>query len=251
MSLRDPRFRLIQRRLANLGLYALPIDDEFGDGMDSGISRALAELERLHDAPALQAEEAAAATGDAAAIRAKLPAHHRWLADEFDSLPRHMKVALMLHGTIETPGSGNSATIMGWASELRAAGIPVTGYSADSVPWCGLFAAIVMHLAGRPVVKDPLWALNWSKWGEDGGAPELGDLVTFKRDGGGHVGFVIGIDKEGYIHTLGGNQSDKVNIMRIALTRMHACRQPAYRTKPASVRHVIVAANGAVSKNEA
>ncbi len=140
---------------------------------------------------------------------------------------------------------------MTWRDKLNAAGHKIVGYSADKVPWCGLFAAFVMLEASRPVVDGPLWALNWSKWGKDGGQPELGDLLTFTRDGGGHVAFYIAEDREGFYHILGGNQGDKVSIMRIEKKRMHACRQPAYTEKPASVRPVIVAATGVVSRNEA
>ena len=179
-----------------------------------------------------------------------LPEEYAWLS-RIDALPRHLTEALKLLGTVERPGAADSPVIMGWRDELRTAGIPIVGYSADSVPWCGLFMAVVMHRARRPVVDQPLWALNWSSWGEPGGQPELGDLLTFKRTGGGHVALYIAEDSMGYYHVLGGNQGDKVNIMRIAKTRMHACRQPAYRTKPSSVKPVVVSASGVISRNEA
>jgi hypothetical protein len=38
-------------------------------------------------------------------------------------------------------------------------------YVTDSTPWCGLLAAVVMKRAGWDPVKNPLWALNWSKFG--------------------------------------------------------------------------------------
>ena len=35
----------------------------------------------------------------------------------------------------------------------------------------------------------------------------LGDILTFKRNGGGHVGLYVGEDKDCY-HVLGGNQGN-------------------------------------------
>lgn len=232
-------FPLIQRRLAGLGLYPGSIDDEWGPGMLAGVSRLLADAERVKG---IEAPTSPKWPG--------LPASYSWLHTS-ETLPRHLTLALDLYGTVETAGTANSATIMGWRDELRAGGVNIDGYTADSVPWCGLFIAYVMHKVGRQVVDGPLWALNWGKFGEDGGQPELGDVLTFKRPSGGHVAFYIAEDREGHYHILGGNQSDRVNIMRIAKSRMVACRQPPYQNKPVSVRPRIVSATGVISRNEA
>jgi uncharacterized protein (TIGR02594 family) len=180
----------------------------------------------------------------------KLDRRYAWL-EKLDYLPRHVDEALKLYGTVEVPGAADNPVIMGWRNECRAAGVDVAGYSADSVPWCGLFIAAVMLRAGRQPPEKPLWALNWGKFGVDGGQPELGDVLTFKRNGGGHVAIYIAEDRDGFYHVLGGNQGDRVNIMRIQKARMHSCRQPPYKTKPAQVRPFIVDAAGAVSTNEA
>lgn len=42
--------------------------------------------------------------------------------------------------------------------------------------------------------------------------PELGCIVVFTRQGGGHVGFAVGRDKFGNLLILGGNQSDAMTI---------------------------------------
>lgn len=246
MTVRDSRFPAIQMRLRSLGFYPahLAVDNEFGDGMAAAIDAA---LDRLEGQTGMTPPSAPASHG---VDFNRLPPAYRWLARE-SYLPKHLVEAIKLFGTVETPGAADSPIIMGWRDELRAAGVDIKGYSADSVPWCGLFAAIVMHRAGRPVCPSPLWALSWSTWGKDGAQPELGDLLTFKRPGGGHVALYIAEDRQGYYHVLGGNQGDKVNIMRIAKTRMHACRQPDYAAKPANIRPVIVSAGGEVSSNEA
>jgi uncharacterized protein (TIGR02594 family) len=240
MTMRDPIFTVIQRRLAALGLYDAAVDDEWGPGMAGGIDRALALIEKAR----------VTATPAGALLYPGLKPDYAWIRDQ-GPLPRHLSEMLNLLGTHEVAGPGNSPVIMGWTAELLAAGIDLrSSYPGDSVAWCGLAIAIAMLRADRPVVDNPLWALNWSKWGEDGGQPELGDVLIFMRDGGGHVALYVGEDRD-WFHVLGGNQSDSVSIMRIAKTRLKACRQPAYKNKPASVRPRLVRTTGAISVNEA
>ncbi len=175
-----------------------------------------------------------------------LPAKYHWLADETG--PKMLIEALNLYGTLEVPGSADSPEIMAWAAEL---GLRKT-YSHDSIPWCGLFAAIVAHRAGKDVVDSPLWALSWADFGDevDEGDEQLGDILTFKRNGGGHVGIYIGEDDTAF-HVLGGNQSDQVCIARIAKSRLYRARRPHYNNKPANVRKIHLASNGRLSDNEA
>ena len=52
--------------------------------------------------------------------------------------------------------------------------------------------------------------------------------MTFKRPGGGHVGFYVGEDSTAY-HVLSGNQFDKVGITRIDKSRLVAIRWPLRR----------------------
>jgi uncharacterized protein (TIGR02594 family) len=172
-----------------------------------------------------------------------LPAAYAWLADEPG--PRMLAEALKLHGTLETPGWRDNPVIMAWAKETG-----VRGYSADSVPWCGLFMAVVALRAGKEPPPKPLWALNWARWGENGGQPELGDVLVFVRPGGGHVGLYVGEDGIAY-HVLGGNQSNAVSIARINKDRLYACRAYFAVGKPANVRPVLLEASGRVSADEA
>lgn len=227
-------FAIIQSRLKALGLYDGVVDNEWGPQTAAGLYNVLDLVERAKGVVPPPAPTNA---------WPRLPAAYAWLRD-VGPVPRHLSIALELLGTLEAAGTANNATIMRWAH-----GVP--GYSADSVPWCGLFMDHVMREAGREPVASPLWALNWGKFGVDGGQPELGDVLTFVRPGGGHVALYIAEDRAGYYHILGGNQSDKVSIMRIEKARMRACRQPPYKTKPASVKPYIVSATGVVSRNEA
>lgn len=174
---------------------------------------------------------------------------YSWL-DNVGLLPRIVQEGIKLYGTMEVPGSANNPVIMGWADEV---GVPALGYkyTGDSVPWCGLFMAVIAKRAGKKIPYGPLYALNWAQAGNAiKDAPQLGDYLTFRRDGGGHVGLYIAEDKEAY-HVLGGNQSDKVSVTRIAKSRLYRARRPEFMTRlPDSARPYYAAATGVLSKNE-
>ena len=132
-------------------------------------------------------------------------------------------------GTREAPGAANSPTIMGWAKRL---GVKVLGivYNADGVPWCGVLCATCVSEAGLAPPPIAVRAKAWAEWGKNLRADRLaaGAVLVFERDGGGHVGFYVGEDSTAY-HVLGGNQGDRVSIMRIEKTRCIARRWPAGR----------------------
>ncbi len=168
--------------------------------------------------------------------------------------PSLIKAAVPLYGIREVPGKADNATILAWAKEVeKALGVSHLGYTADSIPWCGLFVGVVAARAGwaDQMPKTPLWARSWLEFGEKADKPSFGDILVFGRDGGGHVGFYVGEDA-GYYHVLGGNQSDAVTITRIAKGRLLGARRPKWQVaQPASVRKIIVGASGPVSTNEA
>lgn len=187
-----------------------------------------------------------------------LPTAYRWLAGEPG--PRMVREGVRLHGTVEMAGAASNSTIDGWMAEMRAAGL-ATEYGrlafTDQVPWCGLFMAVVAVRADperRPERMPPptfLWARSWARWGKPALAPMLGDVLVFRRPGGGgHVGIYVAEDATAF-HVLGGNQSDAVSIARLARSRVIAVRRPAYRRQPANVRRIFVPASGALSTNEA
>lgn len=155
--------------------------------------------------------------------------------------------AVELIGTREIVGSKHNPKIMSWAKEL---GLEKT-YVNDEIPWCGLFVGVVVKRAGFSVVKDPLWARNWDKFGTDQKLAMFGDILTFTRPGGGgHVGFYVGEDKDCY-HILGGNQSDSVNVTRILKSRCAKIRRCDWKiAQPKAVAVVKLSAKGEISKNE-
>lgn len=173
-----------------------------------------------------------------------IPDKYRWLNDL--TLPRMVSEGLKEYGVTEVSGAGDNPRIIAWAKETGLSNV----YKHDATAWCGLFLATVAKRAGKPIVSGPLWALNWSKFGVLHAPPGLGDVLCFKRPGGGHVGLYIAEDETAY-HVLGGNQGDRVSIIRVEKARCVAHRRPVYTNQPASVKPYHVAATGALSVNEA
>ena len=164
---------------------------------------------------------------------------------------RWMTEARRLIGTREVPGAGNNPVIMSWGNRLGARVLGIA-YGADSVPWCGLFAAWCVHHAGIAPPKIAIRAKAWATWGQAlplSGPPPVGAIAVFERQGGGHVGFVDSINADGSLNILGGNQGDAVNVRRFGRDRLVALRWPAGQAIGAPAR--IAAAAAAKTTGEA
>lgn len=173
---------------------------------------------------------------------------YAWLPAVVAKGPRIVQEAFALVGVKETPGVADNPVILQWAKEL---GLAV--YTHDSIPWCGLFMALVVRRAGvgPAPTAGPLWALAWENYGVAATpGPCFGDVLVFKRTGGGHVGLYVGEDLLAY-HVLGGNQNDQVGIVRVSKLRLHEARRPKYQTCPQGVERVLVGMTGDLSQNEA
>lgn len=172
-----------------------------------------------------------------------LPKQYSWIAQEPGT--KMVQEFVKLYGTTEAPGEKDNPIIIEWAKELG-----LGDYDHDSIPWCALLIAVIARRANKELPQDPLWALNWAKFGTrvtDGA--KFGDVLVFKRNGGGHVGLYLGEDAECY-HVAGGNQSDTTNIVRKSKSRLHAIRRPVYSIQPACVRKIILSAQGAIDNKE-
>lgn len=175
-----------------------------------------------------------------------LPSAYGWI-DDLRPLPRMLDEARKLYGTLEVSGPANNPIIIDWAKETGLAKI----FTADSIPWCGLFMALIAKRGGKPVVEGPLWARNWAKFGKAADKGQLGDVLVFRRaHGSGHVGLYVGEDYGAY-HVLGGNQSDGVTISRIAKDRCISVRRTPYRKAPVTAKPMLLAATGILSVDEA
>ena len=169
---------------------------------------------------------------------------YEWLKSE--TAPRILVQAVKQLGVKEFVGKEHNPVILGWAKSLGLERI----YTNDEIPWCGLFIAECCRVAGLEVVERPLWALNWNKFGNRVSDPMLGDVLTFKRNGGGHVGIYVGEDKTHY-HVLGGNQANAVNVVRIAKSRLNQARRTAWKiAQPANVRKIYLEPKGLITTNE-
>lgn len=178
---------------------------------------------------------------------APLPARYAYLAG-VDG-PRILVEMLALHGLEEQAGTGDNPVILALADEIG-----IDDYHHDAIPWCGLALAAAVRRAGYALPPEPLRALSWAAWGEAAVEPALGDVIVFRRPGGGHVGIYVGEDSESY-HVLGGNQGDAVSIARFgraawkdgAAFGVVAVRRSPWRiAQPAAVRPVVLGVDGPI-----
>lgn len=146
-------------------------------------------------------------------------------------------------GLKEIPGARHNTVILGWLARLKA------WWRDDETPWCGVFVAHCVREAGLTPPKHWYRAKAWADWGSalktTSAAP--GAVLVFARQGGGHVGFYVGEDAT-YFYVLGGNQSNSVNVMKLAKARCIAIRWP---TGVPVTGKPIRMAGGVVSTNEA
>lgn len=153
-------------------------------------------------------------------------------------------------GLAEIPGASHNKTIQGWLRELRA------WWDDDETPWCGVFVAHCAQATGLAMPKDWMRAKEWGNVGIQLTAPAVGCIVTFTRQGGGHVGFVVGKDQKGNLMVLGGNQGNKVSIAPFSTGRVSQYRFPVNKDTKAVEYTInynlpVINSNGRLSTNEA
>lgn len=124
-------------------------------------------------------------------------------------------------------------------------------FSDDETPWCGAFVAHCMIAAGQPIPPKgtAVRALAWAEWGQSC-LPRVGAVAVFGRQGGGHVGFVVG-ESSASLYILGGNQANAVNITPISKSRLICFRWPAGLPIPDVRSRLPAMSGGTVSVNEA
>lgn len=147
-------------------------------------------------------------------------------------------------GLSEVKGSNHNPEILQFWKDIRRGGI-----KDDETPWCAAFVGAMLERVG---VKSSRFegAKSYLSWGESLSQPVEGCVVVFSREGGGHVGFVVGADKAGNILVLGGNQSDAVNVKAFPTSRVTGYRWPEGEPMPKGPLPVLTA-SVAMSRNEA
>lgn len=167
--------------------------------------------------------------------------------------PLWLTAGLKFIGTKETPGSKDNRVIIDWAKD--EGGDIAKTYTHDSIPWCALFANMCLTKAGLKGTES-LWALDFAgQWPSVKLiGPAVGAFAPMVRDGGGHIGIVVGKDQHGNVMLLGGNQSDAVNIKPFAKTRLNkGFWWPSSVPQPKAIGFSslpIVQSDGKISRNE-
>jgi len=164
-----------------------------------------------------------------------------------------IREALKLYGVTEFAGADNNPIILEWAKEVNQTISQY--YTKDEIAWCALFMSVVAKRAGYapPEGFDAIRAKSFIKWGDPVfGFPLIGDILIFNRSGGGHVGIYVGEDRVCF-HVLGGNQGDKVSIVRIPKERLEngGIRRAPMNSCPKCAKRMFRTPKGTLSINEA
>lgn len=132
-------------------------------------------------------------------------------------------VAARMHlGVREIKGFRHNPVVVNFWKLARLSGI-----KNDEVPWCAGFVGAMLESCDiRSARSDSSRA--YLDWGEPIAAPEYGCVVVFRRPGGGHVGFCVGIDHLGRLIVIGGNQGDSVSIAPFDRARVAGYRRVPY-----------------------
>jgi uncharacterized protein (TIGR02594 family) len=142
------------------------------------------------------------------------------------SEPRWLIEARRHVGLSEIKGPTHAAEIVQFWKDIRRGGI-----KDDETPWCAAFVGAMLERSGVISARNE-GARAYLTWGQRLAAPAVGAVAVLTRDGGGHVGFVVGKDLAGRILLLGGNQADAVNIKSFDPSRVAGYRWPALLPLP-------------------
>lgn len=160
-------------------------------------------------------------------------------------------------GTKEIKGVKHNPVILGlWKSAFDATNQATPAvFKNDETAWCGGFVGGVLAKSGlgQHIPNSFAMARSWLNAGTKLNNAAYGCVVVFSRNGGGHVGFVVGKDKFGNLMVLGGNQGDAVNIKPFSKKRVLAYRWCGTQSHPAPHRYElpVLTSDGRVSRNEA
>lgn len=151
-------------------------------------------------------------------------------------------------GLKEIPGVKHNPIIQAWLKDLGA------WWKDDETPWCGVFVAHCLKAGGRDIPKNWFRAKGYEIYGLPLKQPAYGCVATFTRQGGGHVGFVVGETEKGDLLIFSGNQSNGVNIAAFPKSRATSYRWPSKGGQllpPDPSRYTLPKGIAAASKSEA
>jgi uncharacterized protein (TIGR02594 family) len=111
---------------------------------------------------------------------------------------------------------------------FKTAGVNI---DPQKVAWCAAFVNAVLATNGA-VGTGKLTADSFKNFGDKVNTPHQGDIVLLKpqtKGDTGHVGFFSGINKNGSVAVLGGNQGNGVNISNFNASDVVGYRRPNQR----------------------
>ena len=105
-------------------------------------------------------------------------------------------------GVARFAGAASNPRIEEYLSHTQLKGADIN----DATSWCAGFANFTLETSGINGTNSAR-ALSFRKWGQHLSEPAYGSIATISYgEGKGHVGIVVGINREGRILILGGNQ---------------------------------------------
>ncbi|EMO5715839.1 TIGR02594 family protein [Enterobacter bugandensis] len=155
--------------------------------------------------------------------------------------PKWIAEAKKYIGEREVKGRAHNPLIVQFWKDIKRSGI-----KDDETPWCSAMAGAVLERVGIKSTRFES-AKSWLEWGGPLDVPAYGCVVVFSRNGGGHVGFVVGQTPDGDLLVLGGNQSDAINVRAFPRSRVVGYRWPA--GEPLDNR-ILPMSNGDISERE-
>jgi len=121
-------------------------------------------------------------------------------------------------GVQEIPGSRHSAAVLGYWERSKLY------FKSDEIPWCAGFVGAMLEDCGIRSTRSGMARSYAQGWGRKLTQAIPGAIVVFwrgSRNGSyGHVGFVTGLDQNGNVRCLGGNQSNAVNVKSFSTDRV-------------------------------
>lgn len=139
--------------------------------------------------------------------------------------PLWVNVAGLVRGVKEIPGPASNPLILQWAKEIGAP----AWYDNDDKAWCAIIVNRVHLACDLPLAGegyDLLRAKSFLLWGQKLDTPLYGCVMVFTREGGGHVGWLVGESQNFYL-IRGGNQDNKVSDAWIRKDRLDHARWPS------------------------
>ena len=136
------------------------------------------------------------------------------------STPEWVKIAYNELGVREIPGPQENPHIVKYFSVIGAK----PNYRDDIDDWASAFVEWSLNQVEiyGPKSDEPF---AWLEWGKELDKPVIGCIVVMSFSGLHHVGFYFGEDAD-FVHVLGGNEDDAVNIFRYPKSSVYGYRWP-------------------------